>query len=1613
VAIGVAGALLAGGLAATPAFAADAAPLTSGQFDFTTTSGAVQSGYTADRGLGFDATRGFGWVNPTSKAPISMALNTRARTTGTDQRLKTVDLMQGKGTSDQPVTAGAWEVSVVNGTYDVTVAVGDYGFYDSTHRITAEGVRIVNDLVGNATTPFRTVTAPVTVTDGKLTLDPTGGVNTKIAYVTFAPVTPTETVPPTVGVSVTGSGTSSATFTVNATDASGIASRTISVNGAAATPYTAPLTITAPGSYSVTATATDTNGNSATSAPATATVIAAAPTLGRLAVTNPERIPYDDRLVFNRIQKPEPGTNLFANGTCCIPANIVKDTGSFVLTNTGTGPLKVTGLSAVGSPLSNGSNAQPFQVTPAVALPVTLPVGGTLTVPVKFVYSSLATADIAGIAKTITGTLTVTTDDPTQPTRVLQLSGLWQPRSEHGQEPFLNQVVAAFGYTSAIPTVAQIQAEHGGATPLGDEVISGLWQLADTSKPLVATQIAAYHGQGGSAAFRIYNKGLSNTAIKAQATNLYHNTSAGQMLLPPRNPNPTGLNTTSKTFSPTSQVFGFNVDSEFSEDNRNNATPDIEDGCVPAETGCGHHMRFWAVYDRAGVLVPNTYVMAQDVAGVNYDFQDNVFLLENLRPEVTVSPSTASRLPGAALTSTGFDGTNDGSAVTDGAGVRTGFTSTQGTRNAAALSVAGGTLTIQAAVGTNTGTATTQVNAVQLPFDATLEPFTTQARVVGPLTAYNAGSRAAGVYVGRSAADFLKLQVVNVSGTPRVQLLSEVNNVSTTVATTAALPTATGAVDLALVGDPRARTVTALYRAVNGGTPGAWVVVATYTPTGTQVGKVFSRQQQGGLLASAQGASTFPAVFDSFAVAPGDVRSPDGTAVRRYDVGASTGFTDASGRVWSADTGLFSPSAPNENPNSLTIANTTSDLQTLYRSYRGNVGSANPRLITYSIPGLASGNYRVKLHFAERYWTQSGKRLFSITAEGRAVAADLDLYAAAGGQNSAVTLTIPNLSVTDGSLTLALQALSDYSSLAGIEVFTETGGPVVDTTPPPVPTGLAAVVNSGAVNLTWTAGTPAAADQAGYAVYRSTTATVDTSGTPLTGATLLTTPSYTDSSAVPGTTYSYAVVAVDTSGNRSAGSGTAAATVADTTPPAAPTGVVATAGASSTTVTWAANVEADLAGYRVWRSTTLPVPTTGSALSGAALLTNRTFTDTTATPGTTYYYVVTATDLAANQSAGSAPVSATISVPDTTPPAAPTGLAATSSPTSVGLTWQANGEADLAGYRVFRGTAQPVVTTGTPLSGATLLTTASYTDTAVTPGTTYYYVVTAVDASGNQSAASTAVPATPPAPDTTPPGAPTGLGAVVNGPNVDLTWVAPGDADLVGYRVYRAVGSSVPTTGTPLSGPALLTGTAYTDTTAVPGTTYSYVVVAVDTSGNAGPASGSAAATVPVPALLVDLKVDYSDPVTVPAAGYVRDSGQSFGVRDNGMSFGWVVAGTATPLDLSADGRKRTNASVTDARLLTLVHMQQVATNPVGSWELTVPNGTYTVSAGLGDAGNYFDSTHGVSAEGTQLVTNYVPTSGNRFRSGTVTVTVTDGRLTIASTGTNVKIDYVTVLQVS
>jgi arsenate reductase len=103
------------------------------------------------------------------------------------------------------------------------------------------------------------------------------------------------------------------------------------------------------------------------------------------------------------------------------------------------------------------------------------------------------------------------------------------------------------------------------------------------------------------------------------------------------------------------------------------------------------------------------------------------------------------------------------------------------------------------------------------------------------------------------------------------------------------------------------------------------------------------------------------------------------------------------------------------------------------------------------------------------------------------------------------------------------------------------------------------------------------------------------------------------------------------------------------------------------------------------------------------------------------------------ESEASAP--ACITPKDTFPPAAPKSLSAVGSEGAISLIWEANSEADLAGYLVLRSEAgkPPQALTPQPIKETT------FRDATVARGVRYLYTVVAVDTAGNRSAASNRV----------------------------------------------------------------------------------------------------------------------------------------------------------------------------------------------------------------------------------------------------------------------------------
>lgn len=88
---------------------------------------------------------------------------------------------------------------------------------------------------------------------------------------------------------------------------------------------------------------------------------------------------------------------------------------------------------------------------------------------------------------------------------------------------------------------------------------------------------------------------------------------------------------------------------------------------------------------------------------------------------------------------------------------------------------------------------------------------------------------------------------------------------------------------------------------------------------------------------------------------------------------------------------------------------------------------------------VLNGDYNVRLHFAEHYFSSAGQREFDITVEDVLVFDDYDVFVAAGGEDIAVTENVAT-TVSDGVLGIDLTAQVSDAAIRGIEIV-----PVAET----------------------------------------------------------------------------------------------------------------------------------------------------------------------------------------------------------------------------------------------------------------------------------------------------------------------------------------------------------------------------------------------------------------------------------------------------------------------------------------------------------------------------------------------------------------------------------------
>ncbi|GHF51275.1 hypothetical protein GCM10017781_29760 [Deinococcus metalli] len=384
-----------------------------------------------------------------------------------------------------------------------------------------------------------------------------------------------------------------------------------------------------------------------TSAPATSPV---------LSTENLDAFPVSGggvtRLAFSRIHDNSGGQCIVGGQLVAAPCT-VHDHATVRIHNIGAGP----------ATLSSPQIDPAWTLDPGVAFPLQVAPGGSVDLPLTFVGDQAPTLP----PRLYTGTFSVTTNDPGHPTLSVQLAGLWQATSERSSasnaydEPSLELIRQALSVNVALsspgdapptndadPSDGSLQPYNrwGAVVAQGDEMLSAYWEAADPTRPVTVRQIGAWSGQTEHATLAYYAKGAPGTLhplIERSAAD------SAQTLFPlgqgSATPGP------SNTFTP-GGPFGFNVtgdpgsgNAEFSDATlnrqRGQTGGDDPHGCeayttyanAPDNTDlCGQHLRFWPLTDASGARIPDAYMMAVDYQGVNDDYQDELYVMTNLKP---------------------------------------------------------------------------------------------------------------------------------------------------------------------------------------------------------------------------------------------------------------------------------------------------------------------------------------------------------------------------------------------------------------------------------------------------------------------------------------------------------------------------------------------------------------------------------------------------------------------------------------------------------------------------------------------------------------------------------------------------------------------------------------------------------------------------------------------------------------------------------------------------------------------------------------------------------------------------------------------------------------------
>ncbi|MDP8218347.1 MAG: Ig-like domain repeat protein, partial [Candidatus Theseobacter exili] len=373
---------------------------------------------------------------------------------------------------------------------------------------------------------------------------------------------------------------------------------------------------------------------------------------------------------------------------------------------------------------------------------------------------------------------------------------------------------------------------------------------------------------------------------------------------------------------------------------------------------------------------------------------------------------------------------------------------------------------------------------------------------------------------------------------------------------------------------------------------------------------------------------------------------------------------------------------------------------------------------------------------------------------------------------------------------------------------------IPDTIPPSIPESFnATAISPTQINLKWNPSTDNKSIT-GYTIYRNGTEifTIDETA-------------FSDKNLEPSTSYTYAIIAFDKTGNKSDMSTRMKIMTLeppDITAPGIPASLKSSdISISSVSLSWLKSTDnVQVTGYKIYRD--------GKKIDETK---QTTYSDDSLIPLTTYIYSVSAFDEAGNESKPGKTIKiSTLEPPDTMPPSIPESFNATAiSPTQIDLSWtNATDNKIVSGYKIYRNGKKIFKTQST-----------TFSDKNLKPSTAYNYHISALDKAENESDMSSPIKImTPEPPDITAPSIPEGLRTkAVSYNQIIITWNKSTDnKEVTGYMIHR-------------NGELLNTSldSSYSDRELKSSSQYIYSVASFDAEGNESNSSIPIKVTTPAP----------------------------------------------------------------------------------------------------------------------------------------------------------------------